>query len=130
MLQLLFSVIFCQMALILLLMFKTPLRKLVIFSLDRVKRGRGPLVVKSVAATVFVIMMYNIYSVQEIYSRPLESFNPTDQVLLAHQILQASFMGKLAYSSIPLYLIVFFFFPNFFLNFFYMIIYGFLVLLV
>lgn len=101
-----------------------------IFSLDRVKRGRGPLVVKSVAATVFVIMMYNIYSVQEIYSRPLESFNPTDQVLLAHQILQASFMGKLAYSSIPLYLIVFFFFPNFFLNFFYMIIYGFLVLLV
>lgn len=106
MLQLLFSVIFCQMALILLLMFKTPLRKLVIFTLDRVKRGRGPLVVKSVSATVFVIMMYNIYSVQEIYSRPLESFNPTDQVLLAHQILQASFMGKLAY-------LIIIFSPNF-----------------
>lgn len=112
MLQLLFSVIFCQMALILLLMFKTPLRKLVIFTLDRVKRGRGPLVVKSVSATVFVIMMYNIYSVQEIYSRPLESFNPTDQVLLAHQILQASFMGKLAY-------LIIIFSPNFFFFFLY-----------
>lgn len=91
--ELLFSVLFGQMGLILLLLFKTPLRKLVVMGLDRVKRGRGPLVVKSVAATVFVIMLYTVYSVQELSSRPIEKFNPTDQVLLGYQLLQASLMG-------------------------------------
>ncbi|CAI0460374.1 unnamed protein product [Linum tenue] len=41
MIQLLYGVIFAEMALILALLFKTPLRKLVIMALDRVKRGRG-----------------------------------------------------------------------------------------
>lgn len=91
--ELLFAVLFGQMGLILLLLFKTPLRKLVVMGLDRVKRGRGPLVVKSVAATVFVIMLYTVYSVQELSSRPIEKFNPTDQVLLGYQLLQASLMG-------------------------------------
>lgn len=82
------------MGLILIFVFKTPLRKLVIMTLDRVKRGQGPLVVKSVAATVFVMMVYTIYTVQDLRSRPIESFNPTDQVLLAYQVLQASLMGN------------------------------------
>nr|GMD33513.1 B-cell receptor-associated protein 31-like [Ipomoea batatas] len=98
--QLLFSVAFGEMAVILLLLFKTPLRKLLILSLDRAKRGRGPLVVKSVAATVFVLMIYTVYSVKEIQSRPLESINPTDQVLLAQQILQASLMGFVLFLSL------------------------------
>ncbi|CAN1220191.1 hypothetical protein LINPERPRIM_LOCUS1822 [Linum perenne] len=41
MIQLLYSVILTEMVLILMLLFKTPLRKLVIMALDRVKRGRG-----------------------------------------------------------------------------------------
>uniref|UniRef100_F6H7H5 Endoplasmic reticulum transmembrane protein n=1 Tax=Vitis vinifera TaxID=29760 RepID=F6H7H5_VITVI len=41
MIQLLFTVIFAEMAMIMVLLFKTPLRKLVIMGLDRVKRGRG-----------------------------------------------------------------------------------------
>ena len=42
MIQLLYTVILAEMALILTLLFRTPLRKLVIMALDRVKRGRGP----------------------------------------------------------------------------------------
>ncbi|GJT33942.1 B-cell receptor-associated protein 31-like protein [Tanacetum coccineum] len=82
------------MSTILLLLFKTPLRKLLIIGLDRAKRGRAPLVVKSVGATVFVIMMYNVYSVTEIQSRPVEAVvNPTDQIILAYHMLEASLMG-------------------------------------
>ncbi|KAL3509805.1 hypothetical protein ACH5RR_029206 [Cinchona calisaya] len=100
MIQLLFSLIFSEMGLILILLFKTPLRKLVIMTLDRVKRGRGPLVVKSVAATIFVMMIYTVYTVQELYSSPIESFNPTDQVLFAFQVLQASLMGFLLFLAL------------------------------
>lgn len=83
-----------EMATILLLLFKTPLRKFLIMALDRVKRGRAPLIVKSVAATVFVIMMYTVYSIRDIQSRPIDVLNPTDHVLLANHILEASLMGK------------------------------------
>ncbi|CAH9054349.1 unnamed protein product [Cuscuta epithymum] len=91
--QLLFSVAFGEMSLILLLLFKTPLRKLLILSLDRAKRGRGPIVVKSVGGTVLLLFIYTVYSIQDIQSRPLESINPTDQVLLAYLILEASLLG-------------------------------------
>ncbi|XP_038995717.1 uncharacterized protein LOC120120026 [Hibiscus syriacus] len=61
--QLLFMVIFSEMAVIMVLSFKTPFRKLVIMGLDRLKQGRGPVVVKTVAGTVFVVMMSSLYSV-------------------------------------------------------------------
>lgn len=104
MIQLLFMLMFAEMAGILLLLFRTPLRKLLIMGLDRVKRGRAPLVVKSVATTVFVIMMYTVYTVREIQSRPIEALNPTDQVFLANNMLQASLMGTIArYFISPIY---------------------------
>ncbi|KAJ9705834.1 hypothetical protein PVL29_003776 [Vitis rotundifolia] len=54
MIQLPFTIIFAEMALIMIL-FKTPLRKLVIImALDRVRRGRGPIAAQTVAGTVFV----------------------------------------------------------------------------
>ncbi|KAI3769678.1 hypothetical protein L6452_00788 [Arctium lappa] len=93
MIYLFFSLLFVEMVTILLLLFKTPLRKLLIIGIDRMKRGRAPLVVKSVGATVFVIMMYNVYSVTEIQSRPADSLNPTDQIILAYHMLEASLMG-------------------------------------
>ncbi|CAK9139099.1 unnamed protein product [Ilex paraguariensis] len=93
MIQLLFMVMFAEMALILILLFKTPLRKLEIMALDRLKRGRAPLVMKSVAATVFVIMVYTVYTIRDIHSRPLEAITPTDQVLMANHMLEASLMG-------------------------------------
>ncbi|KAK3040456.1 hypothetical protein RJ639_028705 [Escallonia herrerae] len=93
MIQLLFMVVMAEMAGILILLFKTPLRKLLIMTLDHVKRGKAPIVVKSVASTVFVIMMYTIYTIRDIQSRPIDALNPTDHVLLANHMLEASLMG-------------------------------------
>ncbi|XP_050288479.1 uncharacterized protein LOC126727063 [Quercus robur] len=94
--QLLFTVILSEMALILVLLFKTPLRKLVILSLDRVKRGRGPIMVKTVGATVFVVLLSSVYSMTKIQKRWIDegAVNPTDQVLMAKHLLEATLMGS------------------------------------
>ncbi|KAL8469018.1 hypothetical protein ACS0TY_032006 [Phlomoides rotata] len=95
MIQILFALIFTEMALIVSFVFKTPLRKLVIMCLDRVKRGRGPIVVKTIAGTVFVVMAATVYNVVAIQRRWIQDaeVNPTDQVLLAKHLLEASLMG-------------------------------------
>nr|XP_009778813.1 PREDICTED: uncharacterized protein LOC104228107 [Nicotiana sylvestris] len=96
MIQLLFTLIFAEMALIVIFVFKTPLRKLVIMGLDRVKRGRGPIIVKTVAGTVFVVMLSTIYSIASIRTRWMDEggdITPTDQILLAQHLLEASLMG-------------------------------------
>lgn len=96
MIQLLFSLIFAEMALIVLFVFKTPLRKLVIMGLDRLKRGRGPIVVKTISGTVFVLMVATVYNVVAIQRRWIQEgaeVNPTDQVLVAKHLLEASLMG-------------------------------------
>lgn len=96
MIQVLFSVIFAEMALIVLFIFKTPLRKLVIMGLDRVKRGRGPIVVKTTGSTIFVVMLSTIYSVVSIRKRWIDedgNVTPTDQILMAQHLLLASLMG-------------------------------------
>lgn len=94
--QLLFTVIFSEMALIMLLLFKTPLRKLVIMGLDRLKRGRAPLVLKTVAGTVLLVLISSVYSMMSIQKRMMDdgSANPTDQVLMAKHLLEASLMGN------------------------------------
>ncbi|KAH6768887.1 B-cell receptor-associated 31-like protein [Perilla frutescens var. frutescens] len=96
MIQLLFSLLFAEMALIVLFVFKTPLRKLVIMGLDRLKRGRGPIVVKTIAGTVFVLMVatvYNVVAIQRRWIQETAEVNPTDQVLVAKHLLEASLMG-------------------------------------
>ncbi|KAH7576729.1 hypothetical protein ACOSP7_002706 [Xanthoceras sorbifolium] len=102
MIQILFTVIFGEMALILTLLFKTPLRKLVILSLDRVKRGRGPIVVKTVGATMLVVLMSSVYSMVNIQQRTIESgaLNPTDQILMSKHMLEASLMGFVLFLSL------------------------------
>ncbi len=84
------------MALIMVLVFKTPLRKLVLMSLDRVKRGHGPIVVKTVAGTVFLVLMSSLYSIMKIQKRWIDegAVNPTDQVLMAKNLLEATLMGN------------------------------------
>ena len=97
MIQLLFGLIFAEMALIVAFVFKTPLRKLVVMGLDRLKRGRGPIVVKTVAATVFVLMVATVYNAVAIQRRWIQDeaeVNPTDQVILATRLLEASLMGE------------------------------------
>ncbi|KAE8689824.1 peroxisomal membrane protein PMP22-like [Hibiscus syriacus] len=82
--------IFSEMAVIMVLSFKNPFRKLVIMGLDRLKRGRGPVVVKTVAGTVFVVMMSNLYSVMEIQKRWADDgvTNPTNQILMIHHYIK------------------------------------------
>ncbi|XP_059286082.1 uncharacterized protein LOC132039598 [Lycium ferocissimum] len=96
MIQVLFSVIFAEMALIVLFIFKTPLRKLVIMSLDSVKRGRGPIVVKTTGGTIFVVMLSTLYSMVSIRKRWIDedgNVTPTDQILMSQHLLEASLMG-------------------------------------
>ncbi|KAG6419017.1 hypothetical protein SASPL_121225 [Salvia splendens] len=96
MIQLLFSLVFTEMALIVAFVFKTPLRKLVIMGLDRLKRGRGPIVVKTIAGTLFLLMVSTVYNVVAIQRRCIldgAEVNPTDQVILAKHLLQASLMA-------------------------------------
>ncbi|GFS38353.1 B-cell receptor-associated protein 31-like protein [Actinidia rufa] len=67
----------------------------VIMGLCLVKCGHGPIVVKTVAGTVFVVMISSVYSIMNIQKRWIDDgdLNPTDQVLLSKQLLEASLMG-------------------------------------
>jgi B-cell receptor-associated protein 31 len=96
MIQLLYTVIVAEMFLILTLLFRSPLRKLVIITLDRVKRGRGPVMLSTVAGTLLVVLMSSVYSMKKIQGRTMEGgvANPTDQVLMAKHMLEASLMGN------------------------------------
>ncbi|KAL6992824.1 hypothetical protein U1Q18_010940 [Sarracenia purpurea var. burkii] len=86
MIQLLFPLIYAEMAMIVIFVFKTPLRKLVIMGFDRVKRGRGKTILKTIGGMVFVMMMSNVYSIVKIQNRRIEDgdLNPTDQYLWFH----------------------------------------------
>lgn len=108
--HLLFGLIFSEMLLIVIFVFKTPLRKLVILGIDRVKRGRGPIVVKTVCATVFVVMMSSVYNVMSIHNRWSQDgeINPTDQILFAKHLLDASLMGKYHSSRLSFFFCCFF----------------------
>ncbi|XP_034213651.1 uncharacterized protein LOC117626107 isoform X2 [Prunus dulcis] len=92
MIQILFALVLAEMALILSLLFRTPLRTLVIVGLDRSKQGRGPLVAKSVGGTVLVFFSSTLYGVFSVQKRLTEAgfVNPTDEVLMAHRLLEAS----------------------------------------
>ncbi|XP_028785615.1 B-cell receptor-associated protein 31-like [Neltuma alba] len=91
-----FSVIAGELTVILLLLFKTPLRQVVIMSLDRLKQGRGPVVVKTVDGTLFVLFASSLYNVVSIHQRSVSdstAVNPTDQFLMYKHLLEASAIG-------------------------------------
>ncbi|XP_021288535.1 uncharacterized protein LOC110419760 isoform X3 [Herrania umbratica] len=94
MFHLLFILVSAEMALVLVLLFSSPLRKLVIKVLDKIKEGRGPVISKTVAGTLFVVFISISYNAMQIQKRALEGgvINPTDEVLLANRILEASLM--------------------------------------
>ncbi|EEF43834.1 uncharacterized protein LOC8277995 [Ricinus communis] len=102
MIQLLFTGIFSEMALILILVFKTPFRKLVLMGLDRVKRGSGPIIVKTVAGTILVVLISSVYSMMKIQKRGIDEgfVNPTDQVLMAKHLLEATLMGAMLFLAL------------------------------
>lgn len=97
MLQLLYAVIFVEMLMIMSFLFKTPLRNLVIITLNKVKRGRGPVIVKTVVGTVVTMLGSALYNIFKIQRRSIEGFatvDSTDQVLLSNHVLQASLLGN------------------------------------
>lgn len=99
MIQLLFTIVLAEMALIMTLLIRTPLRKLVIMGLDQLKQGMGSLVAKSVAGTMVVVFGCSIYSVMKIQKRSADAgiVNPTDQVLMAYRQLEVCLIGKFLY---------------------------------
>lgn len=64
--------------------------------LDRVKRGRGPLVVKTIGGTVLIVLMSTVHSMMKIQKRSLDGgvLNPTDQILFSKHLLEVSLMGN------------------------------------
>ncbi|KAF5202409.1 B-cell receptor-associated protein 31-like [Thalictrum thalictroides] len=74
--------------------------------LDRVKRGRGPIVVKTIGGTVFMVLTSSIYSMMKIQKRSLDAsagvLNPTDQILMSKHLLEASLMGISHPLALPL----------------------------
>ncbi|CAA7397686.1 unnamed protein product [Spirodela intermedia] len=98
MIQLLFTVVGVEAGVVVLLLIKTPLRKLVLLSLDHLKRGRGPVAVRTVAATLFVVLVSSLHGIVKIQRRAagedgFVGLNPTDQVLWSRHLLEASLMG-------------------------------------
>ncbi|CAH2038205.1 unnamed protein product [Thlaspi arvense] len=93
--HLLFAVVLFEVAVIMALSFKTPIRKLLIMGLDRAKRGRGPVVIQTVSATVCVVLVTSVYSIMKIQNRWIEdgAMNPTDEVIMAKHLLESTLMG-------------------------------------
>ncbi|CAN7064308.1 unnamed protein product [Brassica oleracea var. botrytis] len=98
--HLLFAVVLAEVAVILALSFKTPIRKLLIMSLDRAKRGRGPVVVQTVSATVCVVLVASVYSMMKIQKRWVEegAMNPTDEVIMSKHLLESTLMSKRSFA--------------------------------
>ncbi|MFS7922066.1 putative B-cell receptor-associated protein [Helianthus anomalus] len=86
--------VIAEITVILVLLFRTPLRRLVMFVLDRLKEGQGP-VMSTVGVTLFAVLMSSLYSIVRIQKRSMETggINPTDHVLLTNHILDSSLMG-------------------------------------
>ncbi|CAN6244165.1 unnamed protein product [Urochloa humidicola] len=99
MIQLLFVVVLAEASVAAALLFKTPLRKLAVLGIDRLKRGRrAPVAVKTVAGVVLALLASTLYSMAEISGRAADpdsggGLTPTDQILFARHLLEASLMG-------------------------------------
>ncbi|OIV98690.1 hypothetical protein TanjilG_23982 [Lupinus angustifolius] len=96
MIQLLFFVIFAEGVMAFFLLVKIgPLRELVIRNLDQVKMGKGPATVKTIAGTMFVILLSNLMNIVKIQNKgaKLGTMSPMDQVLWRSHLLEASLIG-------------------------------------
>ncbi|KAL4310015.1 hypothetical protein GQ457_01G043110 [Hibiscus cannabinus] len=101
MLQLLYILTLLQTVVIVSLSFKTPLRKLVLVVLDRVKRRSGPVVAKTVAGTVAVVMLSSSYNMMLIKKRWIQdgTVSRTDEIFMAKNLLETTLMGGLLFHA-------------------------------
>ncbi|TVU44168.1 hypothetical protein EJB05_03603 [Eragrostis curvula] len=72
-----------------------PLRELAKRAVDRVKTGKGPATVKTLACTLSMILMSSVTSILKIQNRGLKLgiVSPMDQVLWRTHLLEASLIG-------------------------------------
>ncbi|XP_016195342.1 uncharacterized protein LOC107636321 isoform X3 [Arachis ipaensis] len=101
MIEVLFLLIFWEAVVIVILLFKTPFRKLLILTLDRLKRARGPLVLNTAAASLVTLLLSGVYGIINIQRRQIHDdghvhLNPTDQLLMANHLLQTTLIGIFA----------------------------------
>ncbi|KAJ6332867.1 hypothetical protein OIU76_025587 [Salix suchowensis] len=84
------------MTMILILLFRNPLRKLVILGMNQLKQGKGPLVAKTVATTLIVVFTSVLHNALQIRKRLLDTgaVNSTDEILMADRILEATLLGN------------------------------------
>ncbi|GLU23733.1 hypothetical protein SLE2022_397160 [Rubroshorea leprosula] len=102
MIHLLFAIVLGEMAMVLALLFKSPLRELVMMGLDQMKRGKGPVVSKTVALTILVVFVETLHDVRDVQKHFSESgvVNPTDEVLMANGLLEASLLGFILFLAL------------------------------
>ena len=100
MIQLLFSLLAAEAGLVVVLLFRTPLRRLALLAVDASKRGRGPIMVRTIAAVMLVVLGSSVYSIAKIRRREGEfaQLTPTDQVLASRHLLELSLMGMLTFA--------------------------------
>lgn len=96
MIQLLFAVLLVEAALIMFLFFKTDIRDPLLQTLDALKQGKGPLILKTFAVFFLAVLLSGVYCFVEIRHRSIQagSIDLTDQVVLSEKLLQASLAGK------------------------------------
>ncbi|KAF3789433.1 hypothetical protein EJ110_NYTH18050 [Nymphaea thermarum] len=95
MIQLLYTVLVGEGMMVLLMIVRNPFRNLVILCLDRAKRDHGPVVVKTFAGLMFILLVSSTQSIFKTQRRSAEfgTITPTDQVLVTRLMLEASLMG-------------------------------------
>ncbi|MBA0819452.1 hypothetical protein Gohar_021581 [Gossypium harknessii] len=89
---LLSMLVLAETALVLGLIFSSPLRELVMRILDIITVGKANLILKTVAATlllVFTSMLYDVIEIKKCWSEGAVP-NPADEILMAKQVLKAS----------------------------------------
>lgn len=96
---LLFTLLALEMGLIIILLFHSPIRNLVVTGLDRLKQGRGLVASRTLTTILSVVFVFNLYGIYKNQKHMMEVgvTNPTDRVLLSNHILEASLMGTLCY---------------------------------
>jgi len=102
MIQLLFLVIIAEGVMAFLMMVKIgPLRDLVMKSLDQLKMGKAPATVKTIAGTMFVILLSSLMSLVKIQNKgaKLGTMSPMDQVLWRTHLLEAYLLGMFMFLS-------------------------------
>ena len=90
-LYIMYPIIFIEIVVILILLFRTPLRKYVMKGL-----GKSPVVTQTLSATLFVLFISSLYALFDLYKHFTDeaAINPTEQALMFHHLIEAAFLGN------------------------------------